>query len=158
MLKLHLIVLGKLKESYWREAESEYLKRLQPFIELSIHELKEESFTEKDPVEMVKEKEASKILETLDSLDVSFVAALEEKGKLFSSPDFAKQLQTWHETYHSAAFIIAGPLGLHESVRSRANTTLSLSPLTFTHQMARVLLLEQLYRAMMIAHGRRYHY
>lgn len=157
-MNIHLIVVGKLKESYWSEAEAEYLKRLQPFFNVTIHELKEESFTEKDPAEVIKEKEAVKIVTTLEKLDVSYVVALEEKGKLFSSPDFAKQFRTWQETYQNIAFIIGGPVGIHETIRTKANTTFSLSPLTFTHQMARVLLVEQLYRAAMITAGRRYHY
>lgn len=158
MLQLHLIVVGKLKENYWKEAEAEYLKRLQPFAAVIWHELKEESFTEKDPVDFVKEKEAKKILDVLEKIATPFVVALEEKGQQFSSPDLAKKFQGWQEANHAIVFIIGGPLGLHTSVRKKANATLSLSPLTFTHQMTRVILLEQLYRATMIQQGRRYHY
>lgn len=158
MFNLHLIVVGKLKEEYWREAEAEYLKRLRPFCTLIIHELKEKSFNEKDPVELTKEKEADKILAALEKFDPGYVIALEEQGKTFSSPDFAKQLQNWHEANHTITLIIGGPLGIAPTIRKHAQTTLSLSPLTFTHQMTRVILLEQLYRAMMINSNRRYHY
>lgn len=158
MLHIHLIFVGKLKETYWREAEKEYLKRLTASTDIVIHELKEESFSEKDPVEMIKEKEGKKILETLDKISDSLVVALEEKGKQFSSVDFAKNLSNWAGLSHSITFVIGGPLGLSKSITSRANMTFSLSPLTFTHQMARVILLEQIYRAMMIASNRKYHY
>lgn len=158
MFKLHLIVVGKLKDDYWKSAEAEYLKRLQPFATIVFHELKEESFTEKDPADFIKEKEAKKILETLQKINPSYTIILEERGASYSSPEFAKKLQGWIEAHNTLAIVIGGPLGLHESVRATANTVLSLSPLTFTHQMTRVILLEQLYRAMMITSGRRYHY
>ncbi len=158
MAHLHLIVVGKLKEQYWREAEKEYLKRLTPSTEIVIHEIREESFSEKDPVELVKEKEGKKVLETLEKIRDSFVVALEEKGKQFDSVGFAKNMSNWAGLSHSITFIIGGPLGLSRNVISKTNMTLSLSPLTFTHQMARVILLEQIYRAMMITQNRKYHH
>lgn len=159
MINIHLIAVGKLKERYWKEAEAEYLKRLQPSATIIFHELKEESFTEKDPVDFIKEKEAKKILEVLEKIKDSYIFILEEHGKQFSSVALAKQFSHLAmEQFNNFTFIIGGPLGISESVRKRANTTLSLSPLTFTHQMTRVILLEQIYRAMMINTGRRYHY
>ena len=68
MTPLHLIVIGKLKESYWQEAEGEYLKRLSPWAEVILHEIKEESFSEKDLPEMIKAREADKIIETLEKI------------------------------------------------------------------------------------------
>lgn len=158
MLNLHIITLGKLKESYWREAEAEYLKRLQTFARVIIHELKEISFSEKDPADFVKQKEAEKIMAELKKIGTTFIFALEEKGKLFSSTDFAKNLAGLLHSQSSFTFILGGPLGLDPNMVKQANATLSLSPLTFTHQMARVILLEQLYRARMISSGRTYHY
>ena len=158
MIHLHLIVVGKLKEGYWREAEAEYLKRLSSSSQITFHEIKEEPFSEKDPVEMIKEKEGKKILEILEKIRDNFVVALEEKGKQFSSVQFAKNLSNWSSLSHSTTFIIGGPLGLSRNVISKTNMTLSLSPLTFTHQMARVILLEQIYRAMMITQNRKYHH
>lgn len=159
MMHINLIVVGKLKEEYWKEAEQEYLKRLTPFAKMEIMELKEESFSEKDPVEFIKEKEAKKILETLDKIKDAFVIALEEKGKQYDSKQFAVFLN--NETMkqcNNVTFVIGGPLGLTREIVQKANATLSLSPLTFTHQMTRVILLEQIYRAQMINGGRRYHY
>lgn len=159
MLHIHLIALGKLKESYWREAEAEYLKRLTPFVKITIHELKEESFTDKDRPEIIKEREAKKIEGELAKIKDSHIIALDEHGKQFTSLQFTEQLNNRAvEQYNTIAFILGGPLGLHDSVRKRANLTLSLSPLTFTHQMARLFLLEQIYRAMMIRSNRSYHY
>ncbi len=158
-MNIHLIVLGKLKESYWREAEAEYLKRLQAFAKVTIHELKEESFSDKDKPEEIKKRESEKIKLTIEKVKPEYIVVLDEHGKQFSSEAFAKQLnkQTIEQT-NSFAFIIGGPLGLDETIRKLGHLNLSLSLLTFTHQMARIFLLEQLYRAMMIAHNRKYHY
>jgi 23S rRNA (pseudouridine1915-N3)-methyltransferase len=150
--------LGKLKEQYWQEAEAEYVKRLQPFAKIVVHELKEESFTEKDPVEVVRLKEAVKISAELEKIKDCYIVALEEKGKQYGSIDFANRLAHWNEIANSIVFIIGGPLGLDRSLVMKAQTTLSLSPLTFTHQMTRVIFLEQVYRAYMINQGRKYHY
>lgn len=159
MLHIHIIALGKLKESYWREAEAEYLKRLSPFAKITIHELKEESFGEKDKPEIIKEREAKKIEIELEKIKDSYIIALDEHGKQFSSSQFAGSLSNITlKQYNNVVFVIGGPLGLNDSVRKLANLNLSLSSLTFTHQMARVILLEQIYRAMMIQTNRPYHY
>lgn len=159
MLHINLILLGKLKETFWQEAEAEYLKRLKPYAKISIYELKEESFSEKDSPEYIKQKEAEKILSALDKINDSYIIALDETGKTFSSPDFAKQIsQLSNQQTNSFTFILGGPLGLDESVVKKANLKLSLSSMTFTHQMARVFLWEQIYRAMMINTGKKYHY
>lgn len=158
MLHFHIICLGKLKEKFWLEAEGEYLKRLTAFAKVTIHELKEISFSEKDPAEFVKQKEAEKIIEELAKIPATYVWALEEKGAQFNSPELAKKLSNLSNENNSFTFILGGPLGLHPSVVNQAHATLSLSPFTFTHQMARVILLEQLYRAQMIGTGRTYHY
>ncbi|MBI2037462.1 MAG: 23S rRNA (pseudouridine(1915)-N(3))-methyltransferase RlmH [Candidatus Magasanikbacteria bacterium] len=159
MLHIDLIVLGKLKEAFWQEAEAEYLKRLKPWAKIIIHQLREESFSEKDNIENIKQKEAEKILAALDKIKDAHVIALDEHGKNFSSIDFAKQInQLTNQQINNLTFIIGGPLGLHESILKLAKLKLSLSSMTFTHQMARVFLWEQIYRAMMINTGRNYHY
>jgi 23S rRNA (pseudouridine1915-N3)-methyltransferase len=158
MITIHLIVLGKLKETYWKEAEKEYLKRLQPFGKIIIHEIKEESFTEKDPVEFVKAKEAEKIKSTLESIKGAFVIVLDEHSKQLSSVEFSKKLEDLQHQNSTFVFVVGGPLGLANSIIDMAELKLSLSSLTFTHQMVRVILLEQLYRACMISANRKYHY
>lgn len=159
MLHINIITLGKLKEEYWRMAEAEYLKRLKPYAKVSVVELKEESFDEKSNPEVVKKKEAEKISDRLSVIGDQYIIALDEHGKQFSSTELSKQFN--NETmkqWNNITFIIGGPLGLDESIIKKANLLLSISKLTFTHQMARVILLEQIYRGMMIANNRRYHY
>ncbi len=161
MIHLSLIVLGKLKEKFWQEAEAEYLKRLQAWAKITIHELREESFSEKDNPEKIKQKEAEKIVTQLKkaSLEQSYIIVLDEHGKQFSSLDFATHInQLSNQQINDFTFIIGGPLGLDESILKPANLKLSLSSMTFTHQMARVFLWEQIYRAMMIQNNRNYHY
>ena len=95
----------------------------------------------------------------MEKIKNSYVVVLDEHGKQFSSIDFAHQFdQLTNQQINQITLILGGPLGLHNSIRQRANLLVSLSPLTFTHQMARVILLEQIYRAMMITNNRRYHY
>lgn len=157
-MQLHFIVIGKLKESYWREAEAEYLKRLQPFVKLTIHELKEQSFGEKDVPEHIKEKEAEKIQNTLEKIKGAYVIALEEQGAEYRSIEFSIRLEKWLQLSGTLVFIMGGPLGLARSVAEQANARVSLSRLTFTHQFARIIFLEQLYRSFMIQAGRTYHH
>ncbi len=159
MFNIQIVCLGKLKESYWSEAEKEYLKRLQAFAKVQVIEIKEESFDEKIPVNIIKEKEAQKIKDALNKIKSKFLFVLDEHGKQFSSVDFSKKLSGLVlEGNSNFVFIIGGPLGLDESVLKMANLKLSFSSFTFTHQMIRVFLLEQIYRAMMIAGNRQYHY
>ncbi len=158
MLHINLIVLGKLKENYWQEAEAEYLKRLGSWAKISIQEIKEESFSEKDPPEFIKQKEAEKIFATLAKISDSHIIILDQNGQQFSSPDFSQKLNNLAQQTGNFTFIIGGPLGLHETILKKANLKLSLSSLTFTHQMARVFLWEQLYRAFTIISGKKYHY
>jgi len=158
MLHINLICLGKLKETFWREAEAEYLKRLGVFAKIKITELREESFGEKDNPETIKQKEAEKILKSTP--ENSYIVILDSKGKNFSSEQLSQQLTNniTIQQFNNLTFIIGGPLGLHDSILKIAHLKLSLSSFTFTHQMARVILWEQLYRAFMISTGRKYHY
>jgi len=155
-MKINIIVLGKYKEKYWLEAEKEYLKRLSAMFKVEITEIKEESFTEKDDREKIKAKEAQIILTKIPNN--SFIIALDENGTEFDSENFADKFKTWQEQRQNIVFILGGPLGLHSSVLQKTNFKFALSKLTFTHQMARVFLLEQIYRAQMINQNRKYHY
>lgn len=153
MRHLRLVCVGKLKESFWREAEAEYLKRLRPYFKIDIKELKEESFTEKDNPEVIKQKEAGKILAALPA--GTTVLALDGGGEAVSSVRLAEKIE---RLTNDLVIVIGGPLGLSEQVLKSASWRLSLSSLTFTHQLARVIWWEQLYRAIMIKEGRKYHY
>lgn len=159
MIHINLICLGKLKEQYWRDAEAEYLKRLGAFAKINIIELREESFDAKNNLTEIKTREAEKIKKELDKLPNSFVIVLNQNGKNFSSEQLAEKMtELTNQQINNLTFIIGGPLGLCESILKIADLKLSLSSLTFTHQMARVILWEQIYRASMIGAGRQYHY
>jgi len=156
MLNIKIIALGKLKESYWEEAENEYFKRLKPYAKIELVELSEEPFREGDDREKIKSLEAAKIQKILP--EGGLVIALHETGKEFTSPQFAKFLEDNSTRGETMTFVIGGPLGLHESVLKIAMQQLSLSQLTFPHQMVRTILLEQIYRGVTIQKGKQYHY
>lgn len=156
MLNIKIIVLGRLKESYWEASESEYLKRLRPYARVEILELAEEPFREGDDTEKIKFKEAKKIRKILP--EGGFVVALHEQGKKFTSPLFAKFLEEQSTRGEMIMFVVGGPLGLHESILQFSNVQISLSQLTFPHQMVRTILLEQLYRTTTILNEKKYHY
>lgn len=159
MLHITVICLGKLKEKYWCEAQIEYLKRLSAFAKVEIMELKEESFDSKVSSQIIKEKEAQLLKNALNKFQDAFLIVLDEHGKQFSSVDFSKKLSDLSLGGNSNfVFVIGGPLGLDDSILKMAKLKLSFSSFTFTHQMIRVFLLEQIYRAMMISTGRQYHY
>lgn len=155
-MHIKIITVGKLKEKYWESAEAEYLKRLSPYAKITFVELAEESFKPSDPTEMIQKKEAEKIIKTLE--DDSFVIVLHERGKEKTSVEFANFLEQKTSGGTHLTFIVGGPTGLHESILKKADLQLSLSKLTFPHQMVRTILLEQLYRAVTIMKGKVYHY
>lgn len=156
MLNITILVLGKLKEKYWTDAEKEYLKRLSPYAKIKIIELSEEAFIEKDNIEIIKKKEAEKIQKNLPQN--SFVIALHERGEEMTSPDLANFLENNSTKGENLIFVIGGPRGLHSNILNLADKKVSLSQLTFPHQMIRTILLEQIYRSVTIMQGKNYHY
>jgi 23S rRNA (pseudouridine1915-N3)-methyltransferase len=155
---VHIIAVGKLKERFWRDAEAEYVKRLQVFAKVYFHELKEEVFDVKSNSQIIKAKEAEKIKSILEKYTDAFVIMLDEKGKNFTSVEFSKKIENIKQIHSTIVLVLGGPLGLEGSIVQLSHLKLSLSSFTFTHQMARVFILEQLYRACMISAGRTYHY
>lgn len=155
MFNIKIIALGKLKETYWEEAEQEYLKRLKQYAKIEIIEIPEEPFRENDNREKIKEKEAFKI-EKLLSNDAR-VIALHERGKEYTSVQFSEFLSENSSRGEEIVFVIGGPLGIHETLLKKTEQ-ISLSCLTFPHQMVRTILLEQIYRSATIIHGKQYHY
>jgi 23S rRNA (pseudouridine1915-N3)-methyltransferase len=158
-MKVRIIAVGKLKEKYLRAACDEYLKRLGPYAQVEVAEVAEEKVQE--PIsyaEMAKvlEKEGERILKLIP--DNSHVFALAIQGKSLSSESFAEKLKTL-STYgqNHFTFIIGGSYGLSPSVLKRADFPLSFSAMTFPHQLIRVFLLEQIYRACKINRGEAYH-
>ncbi len=159
MQKTDIICVGKVKEGYLREAVLEYSKRLSAYCRLSIVEVADEAAPEKlSPAlqTQIKDREGERILEKIS--DKSYVIALEIAGKTLSSEGFAKKLDELANTGRShIQFVIGGSLGLSEAVLSRADYRLSFSAMTFPHQLMRVILLEQIYRAFRINTRQPYH-
>jgi 23S rRNA (pseudouridine1915-N3)-methyltransferase len=155
MWKIKIICLGKFKERAFVELEKEYLKRLSPFAKVKVVELPEVAYRRAEDVEKTKQKEAESIEKHI-SKD-SLVILLEEKGTLRNSIDFANFMERIGGLGQEVIFIIGSGVGLHESLRALSNYQISLSPLTFTHNFARVLLEEQIYRAATIIKGKEYH-
>ena len=156
MFNIYIIATGKLKESYWKDAAEEYIKRLTPYAKIHTIELPEEKFRSQAEKERVMQREAEVIQKHIPKNAV--LVALDERGKKYSSTELAKFLAGLTEHGETIVFVIGGPLGLHESIRNKARVVLSLSELTFTHQLCRVILLEQLYRSITIIKGKAYHY
>lgn len=157
-MNIRIVAVGKLKEKYLRDAAAEYMKRLTPFAKAEIVELQDEPLNDESPAYnvMAREKEGLKILRALKPS--SFVIGLDIGGKPLSSEDLAAFMEDLALKGRSdISFIIGGPSGLSPEVVKRCDFRLSLSAMTFTHQLARVLLIEQLYRSFKIRRGEPYH-
>ena len=156
---IRLVVVGKLKEKALRMLIEEYTKRLRPFTKLEIIEVADEVAPQSNSEAhnaLVKEKEGERILSKIKPQD--YVILLDLWGEMISSEQFAEKLAQLH-TYQTSniTFVIAGSLGPGKNVYARCNWRWKLSDLTFTHQMSRVLVLEQIYRAYMIQNNNPYH-
>ena len=158
-MKLTLVTVGKLKERYWLEAVSEYSKRLSRFCSLSIQELKEERLPDNaSPAQEqeVIESEGQNLLKHIRQ--GSYVIALDLRGKAMSSEQLAQTVERLGLSGRSdLTFIIGGSLGLSAALLARADLRLSFGAMTFPHQMMRVILLEQVYRAFKINRNEAYH-
>ena len=158
MVGVKLITLGTLKESYLRDAADEYLKRLQAFCKVELVEIKEERLPEspsENEISQALEREADKIIAQIPSRAYSIAMCVE--GEQMSSEAFAKRLSDVSDRYGSVCFIIGSSHGLSDRVKSRCDYKMSVSKLTFPHQLMRVLLLESIYRGFNIIKGTRYH-
>lgn len=158
-MKISIICVGKIKEKFFTDAINEYSKRLSRYSKLQIIELADEKTPDKAPEAInlqIKKKEGEKILASIS--EDMYVVALAIEGKELSSQKLAAKLESLFLTGHShIAFVIGGSLGLDEAVMKRADFALSFSPMTFPHQLMRVILLEQVYRAFKINAGEPYH-
>lgn len=155
MLKIKIICIGKFKEKAYIELEKEYLKRLSPFAKVKVVELAEVAYRSEDAAVKAKLKEADLVVKQLPKDGI--IILLEEKGQKRDSAEFAKFLERISEIGQEIVFVLGSGIGLHESLKNYANYTISLSPLTFPHNMARVLLEEQIYRACTIITRKQYH-
>lgn len=158
-MNINIIVVGRIKESYVNRGIADFADRLKHYCDLNIIEVK----SKKAPgnpgaaqIEQVKKKEGKRILEKIPKRD--YVIALSVKGKPMTSEGLAKSLQNLQNRGKSnVSFLIGGAFGLSDEVMESADYTLSLSHMTFTHQMIRLILLEQIYRAFKIMKGEPYH-
>lgn len=158
-MKITLITVGKIKEKFFRDAADEYGKRLSRYCKLDIREAADEKTPEKASqiqCEQILQKEGERILKLMP--EDAFVITLEIEGRRLTSEAFASQIERLgvNGTSH-IAFVIGGSLGLHNSIKKRADLAVSFSDMTFPHQLMRVVLLEQIYRAYRIINGEPYH-
>ena len=158
-MKISIACVGRIKEKFYRDAISEYEKRLGRYCRLEFLEVADEKTPDgaSDALEeQIREKEARRLLEKIR--EDAFVCTLEIEGKRLTSEEFAQWMDGLAVRGKShIVFVIGGSLGLHESVRRRADMALSFSDMTFPHQLMRVILMEQIYRAFRIIHGEPYH-
>lgn len=155
MFKAKIICLGKFKEAAFKSLEQEYTKRLKPYCKMTIEELKEVSYGTSSEMGKAKLEEAEIILKRLPKDAV--VVLLDEKGIARTSTEFADFIERITTFGREIIFVIGSGAGTDQLVKQRANHIISLSPLTFTHNFARVLLEEQVYRACTIIQGKEYH-
>lgn len=154
-MKFIFLFLGRTSEKYLEAGISDYAARLERFVQVEVVVLRDKTARSLPP-EQFRQQEARQLLERC--ADASWVVALDGGGRELDSPALAELLGRFEDAGHrNVYFLIGGHLGLHEDVLRRADLVLSLSRLTFTHEMARLILLEQLYRAWMIKAGRSYH-
>jgi 23S rRNA (pseudouridine1915-N3)-methyltransferase len=154
-MKIRIILIGKNKDQYLDEVMDEFLKRLRPYADVEFTILKEVSPSATFTKEKTVEAEGQQILKSLSPDD--FLCVLDEHGKNLDSREFSDLLKKHKDLGQAITFVIGGAFGLSEEVKSRANLLLSFSKMTFTHQMIRIFLVEQIYRGVCIFLGKEYH-
>ncbi|MBN2018546.1 MAG: 23S rRNA (pseudouridine(1915)-N(3))-methyltransferase RlmH [Candidatus Cloacimonetes bacterium] len=156
-MKITILAVGKNKDEYITLAENEFLKRLSSSCSLALETVATPKYKKNQLIEKIKEIEGNSILSALP--DQCYVIALDENGDQHTSKEFSRHLNRILVSQNKPLyFIIGGPYGFSKGVKDRADELLSLSQLTFTHQMVRIILLEQIYRAFTILKGKKYHY
>ena len=159
VMRITILAVGRLKEKYWKEALEEYARRLSRYGKIDLLEVEDEPTPEKaspKEEEQIKDREGERLLSRLPK--DAYLIALAIKGKAFDSPGMAERIQALGVAGQShLCFVIGGSLGLAPAVLEKAREHWSFSPLTFPHQLMRVILLEQIYRSFRIARGEPYH-
>ena len=158
-MKVDIICVGKIKENYWVDAIKEYTKRLSKYIKINIYEVKDEQTPDKAGEKeelMIKQAEAQRMQKYINNDAILVALAIE--GKEMSSEDFSDFFadNEVHSNSH-IQFIIGGSLGIDDDLKKKSSKKISFSKMTFPHQMMRVILLEQIYRAYKIKCGEPYH-
>lgn len=158
MLHINIICVGKIKEQYLRDAITEYSKRLSKYCNLNIIELPDKKIPDKsnNSIEsQIKNLESSDIISHIPK--DNYTICLDLKGKQYSSEEFANKISEIQFINSSITFIIGGSLGFNDEVRKTCNESICFSKMTFPHQLIRVFLLEQIYRAFKINNNETYH-
>lgn len=155
-MRITILVTGKTTDACLQKLTQEYLDRLKHYVRIDFQVIPELKNTKNLPVAIQKEKEGELILKVLEQGDE--LVLLDERGKEFTSVGFAGYLENkMNASVKRMIFAVGGPFGFSQAVYERANSQISLSKMTFSHQMIRVFLAEQLYRAMTIIRGEQYH-
>lgn len=155
-MNIKIIAVGKLKEKYTKEAIDEFKKRLGAYCSLSVVEIPAQEIRDDNLAQKYMEIEGEKILSAIKP--EAYVVTLEILGKMLSSEEFAQKIKDLsNEGHNEIVFVIGGANGLSKAVSNRANFKLSFSKMTFTHQLIRIFLYEQIYRAFKIINNENYH-
>lgn len=154
-MNVNVVCIGKIKESFYREALAEYAKRLSRFCRFTVTELAEKQLEGKNEadIKIVKEDEGKRIVNAVKG----YVIALDMRGEQLSSEQLSERLVKLTQKASTVTFVIGGSYGLADCVLERADMKLSFGKMTFPHQLMRVIAAEQIYRAFMIAEGSGYH-
>ncbi len=150
---IQIAAVGKLKAKHWKAAQDDYAKRLQHYTSFKLTEVRD-YYGGSMPATTAIEREGEALLKAASG---SHLVLLSPEGKSYSSEKLASWLRQRIEQHGSLGFMIGGPVGFAPSVESAAKEAISLSAMTFTHEMARVLLMEQIYRGFTILNGEKYH-
>lgn len=155
-LKIKIIALGKIKEKFLKEGINEFLKRLTPYASMEITELPALEIKDENLTDKILTEEGEKILSIIKPLD--YVITMEIEGKQLSSEEFAGKIEELtNNGIQEIVFVIGSSCGIGKNVKARADFKLSMSKMTFLHQFARLILVEQIYRAFKIIKGETYH-
>lgn len=159
MLNINIVCVGKIKENYLKDAIAEYSKRLTKYCNLNIIEIPDEKLPTKmydNLLNETKEKECKKILDAIKK--DSYVCVLDLKGKEYTSEEFSRKIDNVSLINSTITFVIGGTLGLNDEIRNLANEKVCFSKMTFPHQLIRLFLVEQIYRAFKISKNETYHW
>lgn len=158
MQRITVLCVGKLKEKFYADAAAEYIKRLSRYCKIEVTELPETRLPEDPSPAEIKKALAAEATAIRQKLEGGAVVAMCIEGQTCSSEALSKKLAAFAlEGKSKVTFLIGGSFGLDETLKKQADWRLSMSPMTFPHHLARVMLLEQIYRACQIAEGTRYH-
>ena len=158
MLTINIVCIGKIKENFFKAAIDEYSKRLSKYCKLNILELPDEKIPDKTNINIendIKTKECTSIINHLKK--DSYIISLDLRGKNLSSEEFSKNIEDISMISSQITFIIGGSLGLTENILNISKQKICFSKMTFPHQLIRIFLLEQLFRAFKISNGETYH-